>query len=69
VRVPNSGIPQRYVVRTVEGDGDDAVVTGRILDAENDASFVIDRPTTVVVGALSPATSQPARFTLSAERP
>jgi hypothetical protein len=68
-RVPNTGIPQTYVVRTVQGIGESAIVTDHPLDPNNDATITIDVPTTLVVGALTSHTPQPASFTLNATRP
>ena len=64
VRVRAEGIPQRFIVRLVEGSGDLATVSAVELDARNTATFRLTRPTTIVVSPVSPATSQTATFTL-----
>lgn len=67
--VTNKGIPQQFVVRTVQGSGNDAVVNDVHLDSANDASFTIGAATTIVIGALTERTPQPAAFTLTATHP
>jgi hypothetical protein len=57
---------QRFGLRLVEGDGDDARVIDVPLDAHNNAIFEVPRDAVLVVAALTPQTTQPARFTLTA---
>ena len=50
----------------VEGDGDDARVVDVPLDAHNNATFEVAKDAVLAVAALTPQTTQPARFTLTA---
>ena len=64
VRVRDEGIPQRFIVRLVEGSGDLATVTTIALDGANTATFSLSRPAVVIVSPVSPETSQNASFAL-----
>jgi hypothetical protein len=61
-------VQQRFLVRLVEGAGNSARVSSVSLDERNDAVFMIERPTTLVVSAIAPKTSQPAVFTYDISR-
>ena len=67
-RIPRDGIPQRFVLRTITGTGDNAIVTAIDLDGNNDATFVVNAPLVLVVGGLTHQTTQPGSFTLTATR-
>ena len=66
VRVVGAGMAQRFELRLVQGDGDDARVIDVPLDAHNNATFEVASDAVLVVAALTPQTTQPARFTLTA---
>ncbi len=63
VRLSSAGIQQHFLLRLVQGTGNFAKVTSVLLDARNNATFVVDKPATLVVGAMASKTSQPAAFT------
>lgn len=67
-RIQRDGIPQRFVLRTIVGTGSDANVTAITLDANNDATFVVEGPTVLAVGGLTHQTTQKGRFTITASR-
>lgn len=67
-RISRDGIPQRFVLRTITGSGDNAVVTAIPLDDANDATFVVNAPLVLVVGGLTHQTTQRGRFTIIATR-
>jgi len=66
VRAGGAGMAQRFGLRLVEGDGDDARVVDVPLDAHNNATFEVAKDAVLAVAALTPQTTQPARFTLTA---
>jgi hypothetical protein len=67
-RIHRDGIPQRFVLRTIVGTGTDAVVTAIALDANNDATFIVEGPTVLAVGGLTHQTTPEGRFTITASR-
>ena len=69
VRMANDGVDQSFVVRVVTGRGSTADVRDVTLDENNDATFVIDGSAVIVVGGLTPKTTQPARFRLTTSTP
>jgi len=66
--VHRDGIPQRFELRTIAGTGADVTVSAIALDENNDTTFVVERPTVLVVGGLTHRTSQPGQFTVTATR-
>lgn len=68
VRAVRAGMVQRFGLRLVRGDGDDARVIDVPLDTRNNATFEVASDAVLVVAALTPQTTQPARFTLTATR-
>jgi hypothetical protein len=65
-RSPTEGITQQFGVRLVTGIGNNAQVTNVQLDERNRAEIVVDAPSVLVVTALSPKASLPARFRVAA---
>ena len=68
VRIQRDGIPQRFELRTIAGTGDNAIVTPIALDANNNASFVVDELVTLIVAGLTHQTTQPGQFTITTTR-
>jgi hypothetical protein len=67
-RIQRDGIPQRFVLRTIAGTGSDAKVTAITLDANNDATFVVEGPIVLAIGGVTHQTTQQGRFTITASR-
>ena len=68
-RATESGIAQRFALRLIFGVGDDAVVQEIALNGNSEATFTVDSQAVFTVAALTPKTTQPARFTLTVTRP
>ncbi len=64
IRAARAGVPQRFLVQIVTGEGDGASVSTVDVRADGTASFVIDEPATVIVSGLSRKARQPAEFTV-----
>ena len=67
-RTGGASVRQRFVIRLIEGKGDSAAVKPVPVDGNGAASFLVERPVTMVVTAFAPKTSEPARFEVQAER-
>jgi immune inhibitor A len=68
-RIIAAGIDQAFVVRVVTGSGSTAYVRNVTLDTNNDAIFMIEESAVIVVGGLTPKTTQPGRFRLMTTTP
>ena len=68
LRVTASGVEQRFEVRLVQGSGAEATVTPLDLDARNSGSVRILGPVVLVVTAMAPRTTEPARFGVTTTR-
>ncbi|MEK9659390.1 MAG: hypothetical protein VW450_05545 [Chloroflexota bacterium] len=69
VRVGEAGARQHYLLRLVEGAGEAASVRTVEVNAANAATFTVERPAVLVVGAWAPGTGERAAFTVAVEAP
>jgi immune inhibitor A len=67
--ITGRGVAQRFEVRLVRGQGDDALVELVSLDEHNRAVVTVDSFTVLVVTATADTTRQPAIFTVEARLP
>lgn len=63
-RAPRQGIPQRFVVQLITGQGNDAIARRIEVGPDGGASFTVDEPGTLVISGLTPKARIPAEFTI-----